>query len=252
MPSLFAKLKLGMLKSSRVTLAGASHQGKLRDHNEDAFGIDPKRGVAIVADGVGGLDGGEVASRITVDSVLSAVGQGQSISDGIQLAHGKIIASADTKSGTHMASTAVAIAIGDRKVVVAWLGDSRAYLWRESQLEQLTKDHSFVQQLLDFGAIAPAEAEQHPNRNIVTRTVGQRDADVVEIDQLQVPIRDGDRLLLCTDGLSGYLTTEQISEELRTGGSDQTVAQRLIDRTLKDSDAGDNVTVICASVSFRR
>jgi protein phosphatase len=246
---LFSWLKGRAAKPMRVTLAGATHTGKQRDHNEDAFGIDLERQLAVIADGMGGLERGEVASRVVVESVLAEALRGEAPATGLKVAHRKILGNDIAKVGEKMGATAITLRAQDGEAVINWVGDSRAYLWRSGQLNQLTKDHSFVQELLDINAITAAEAEKHPNRNVITRGVGLGEIDKLQIDELRLPLQAGDRLLLCTDGLSGYLSNERLQEELRRGGNDQELIQRLIQRTLKDTEAGDNLTVACLSVS---
>jgi serine/threonine protein phosphatase PrpC len=237
-----------MRKPMIVELAGATDSGKGRSHNEDAFGIDAVHRCAVIADGMGGLARGEVASRLVVDSVLAAIGQGERVASALSHAHRAIQALGAAPNGERMGATAVAVSFGGRHAQITWMGDSRAYLFRDGKLEQLTKDHSFVQELVDAGAITQAEAEKHPNRNVVTRAVGIADAEARAPAQVRVEVRTGDRILLCTDGLHGYLPSEKIVDELRNGASNSQVPHRLIERTLAESEAGDNITVICAQV----
>ncbi len=234
-------------KPVSVQLAGATHSGKSRSHNEDAYGLDAAHHCAVIADGMGGLARGEVASRVVVDSVLGAVGRGERVASALAQAHRRIQELSTAPSGERMGATAVAVTFDGGEAHITWMGDSRAYLWRDGQLTQLTKDHSFVQELIDAGAITRAEADQHPNRNVVTRAVGIADPAERAPAQLTMELRGGDRILLCTDGLHGYLPQEKIVEELRNaGGSD--LPDRLIRRALADTDAGDNITVVCAQV----
>jgi serine/threonine protein phosphatase PrpC len=235
-------------KPVAVQLSGATDAGKSRSHNEDAFGIDAPHRCAVIADGMGGLARGEVASRLVVDSVLAAVGRGQRVASALSLAHRQIQELAAAPSGERMGATAVAMTFRGREAQITWMGDSRAYLFRDGKLEQLTKDHSFVEELIDAGAITRAEAQTHPNRNVVTRAVGIPDPDSREPAQTRVDLRAGDRILLCTDGLHGYLAQDKIVEELRNGAATTELPHRLIQRTLDESDAGDNITVICAQV----
>jgi PPM family protein phosphatase len=235
-------------KPLQVQLAGATHSGKARNHNEDAFGLDVVNRCAVIADGMGGLARGEVASRLVVDSVLSAVGRGERVASALSQAHHKIVELSSAPSGERMGATAVAVTFRGKEAQITWMGDSRAYLWRDGHLEQLTKDHSFVQELIDAGAITSAEAERHPNRNVVTRAVGIADPADRGPAQLRVDLRQGDRLLLCTDGLHGYLSRDKITQELRNGTASPDLPDRLIQRTLAESDAGDNITVVCAQV----
>ncbi len=235
-------------KPAAVQLAGATDAGKSRSHNEDAFGIDAPHRCAVIADGMGGLARGEVASRLVVDSVLAAVGRGDRVAAALAQAHRKIQELSAAPTGERMGATAVAVMFRGREAQITWMGDSRAYLFRAGNLEQLTKDHSFVQELIDAGAITKAEAEKHPNRNVVTRAVGIADPTDREPAQMRVDLRDGDRILLCTDGLHGYLAQDKIVEELSNGAAAADLPRRLIERTLAESEAGDNITVICAQV----
>lgn len=235
-------------KPANVLLSGATHSGKTRAHNEDAFGIDAARRCAVIADGMGGLARGEVASRVVVESVLAAVARGDGIGAALGQAHRRIQELATAPAGERMGATAVAVTFNGAEAQITWMGDSRAYLWRAGRLEQLTKDHSFVQELIDAGAITRSEAERHPNRNVVTRAVGIADPAERGPAQLRVDLRAGDRILLCTDGLHGYLPQARIAEELAADGTAADLPDRLIGRTLAESEAGDNITVVCAQV----
>jgi serine/threonine protein phosphatase PrpC len=235
-------------KPVNVQLTGATHAGKSRAHNEDAFGLDATHRCAVIADGMGGLARGEVASRLVVDSVLAAVGRGERVTSALSQAHRKIQELGSAPTAERMGATAVAVTFTGSEAQITWMGDSRAYLWRDGKLQQLTKDHSFVQNLIDAGAITESEAQKHPNRNVVTRAVGIADPAEREPAQVETALRRGDRILLCTDGLHGYLSADEIAEELRNGAAGASVPDRLIQRVLAESDAGDNVTVVCAQV----
>lgn len=228
--------------------AGRTHQGKVRRHNEDAFAVDRERGVAVVADGMGGLARGDEASRAVVAGVMKATAAGRSVADGLVEADAVIRRLSAAGGNERIGSTAVALRLEGDSVQLAWVGDSRAYRWRAGQLVQLTRDHTFVQELIDLGAITPEEAETHPNRNVVTRAIGLHEGKALEIAQKSEPLAPGDRLLLCTDGLYGYLPSAGIAEVLAQGGTDDDIAQRLVDATLRQSDAGDNVTVVSISL----
>jgi serine/threonine protein phosphatase PrpC len=230
-----------------ITIAGATHQGKQRDHNEDAFVVIEQQLSAAVADGMGGLARGEVASRMVVDILSESLQQGRGSAEAIQEAHRRIrdVSMAGTD---RMGSTAVALRIDGSTATLHWVGDSRGYLWRGGALKQVTKDHSFVEELIDAGAISAHEAETHPNRNVLTRAVGIRDTTEIKVDKVDVELQAGDCLLLCTDGLHGYLPLPLIVDSLKLGGGAAAIVQRLIERTLSDSEAGDNVTAVCAVV----
>lgn len=233
----------------KITLAGASHPGGHRDHNEDAYSVLPEQNTAVVADGMGGLARGEVASRMVVAVVTEVLANGSTAALGLQEAHKRIREASMAGGGSErMGSTAVVLTIDKAAAQVHWIGDSRAYLWRKQTLRQITKDHSFVEELIDAGAISASEAETHPNRNVLTRAVGIRDTTEIKADQVSVELEAGDCLLLCTDGLHGYLPRDLIIDCLSQGGSAQDIVDRLIEHTLSDTDAGDNVTAVCALV----
>lgn len=228
---------------------GASNVGKVRSNNEDAFALDPQHGWCVVADGMGGLDRGEVASQTVVDTVRNAVGNGLDLAEGLRLAHRRIRElTGASASEERMGATAVAASVAPARLHLAWVGDSRAYRWRAGQLEQLTKDHSFVQELMDRGVISEREAANHPNRSVVTRAIGVREIEDLEVDEISVELLPQDRLLLCTDGLCGYLGDTAIAAALAAGGKDREVVERLIERTLADTEAADNLTVVLISV----
>lgn len=227
----------------RFDICGASHNGKKRDHNEDAYGFDVQRGVAAVADGMGGFSRGEVASRTAIEALLGVAMAGRPLPDAFRVADGKVRKLLKPKSDEKIGSTAVAAAIRGSRLDLAWAGDSRAYLWRNGTLKQLTQDHSFVAELLRGGVITEAEAQSHPNRNVVTRGLGIKEALENPADVVTLEMEDGDRLLLCTDGLHGYLPEPAIAEELgKSPAAD--VPKRLIDRTLGETEAGDNLTAV--------
>ena len=227
----------------RLHIFGASDYGKKRDHNEDAFGFDVQRGVAAVADGMGGFSRGEVASRTAIEALLGAAMAGTALPDAFRVADGKVRRLLKPKSDEKVGSTAVAAALSGTSVNVAWAGDSRAYLWRKGTLKQLTQDHSFVGELLRRGVLTPEEAATHPNRNVVTRGLGIKESTENVAETVTLDLESGDRLLLCTDGLHGYLPEAVIAEELgKSPAAD--VPKRLIDRTLGETEAGDNVTAV--------
>lgn len=241
--------RLNGSRQLKITLAGASHPGGHRDHNEDAYTVLPEQNTAVVADGMGGLARGEVASQMVVSVVTEILAKGFTAALGLQEAHKRIREASMANGGSErMGSTAVVMSIEKSAAQVHWIGDSRAYLWRNKTLKQITKDHSFVEELIDAGAISASEAETHPNRNVLTRAVGIRDTADIKADQTSVDLQEGDCILMCTDGLHGYLPRETIIDCLSQGGSAQDVVDRLIKHTLSDTEAGDNVTAVCAMV----
>ena len=242
----------GVARGLRLTIAGASHNGKNREHNEDAYGFDEQRGVAAVADGMGGFERGEVASRTAIEALLSVAMAGRPLDTAFRAAHEKVRRLAKRKSGERVGSTAVAAAVVGDTLHIGWAGDSRAYLLRNGTLQRLTHDHSLVGELVRHGVITEAEAQTHPNRNVVTRGLGitlkDEAKDEGPAETLTVPLESGDRLLLCTDGLHGFLPESAIAEELAKAAIAE-VPQHLVERTLGETEAGDNVTAVVMSWS---
>ncbi|MGR9117051.1 MAG: PP2C family protein-serine/threonine phosphatase, partial [Gammaproteobacteria bacterium] len=159
-----------------------SHPGKVRDNNEDSFLMLPELGVWAVADGMGGHNCGEVASAVGLTVLQRSLVAGESLVDSVQSAHQaiKTLAEQDPeKSG--MGTTLVAVQANPAGFRVAWVGDSRAYLWR-NELKQLTRDHSYLQMLLDQGLIDEESTRTHPYKNVILQALGSLDKDFVQVD----------------------------------------------------------------------
>ena len=227
--------------------------GPVRRNNEDAAFASPR--MAAVADGVGGAAAGEVASRAAIDALVALdkcrldrplpEALGAAVADG-NARIGFIAACRPRTAG--MSTTVTAIALADDGYAVASIGDSRAYLMRDGALRQITRDDSLVQRLLDSGAVTPAEARRHPQRSLVVEALDgdpQRTAPAVA----SLPARPGDRLLLCSDGLSDYVEDDAIAETLRIADRDA-CAEALVALALQ-AGARDNVSVVVADVVAR-
>lgn len=228
-----------------VEVAHLSDTGRVRHHNEDRSVASSR--ILAVADGMGGAKAGEVAAQVAVDSVsgLSAV-DSESVRRAIERANRAIrrMASEDPdKSG--MGTTMTAAVVRDGHLDVVHVGDSRAYLWRDGRLGQVTEDHSVVGELVRRGSITAEEAESHPHRNVITRALGA-EAEV-QADTVTTGLHDGDVVLLCSDGLSSYVPEADIAAVLAGSSTLAEAARGLVDRA---NEAGgiDNVTVVLARV----
>ena len=242
----------------KLSLSGLTHTGHVRDHNEDSFWISPELGAAIVSDGMGGHAAGEVASAITVESfkkvVASRLPKATTIDDvitilsnSIGLANQEVTIAGKKKTAMRtMGATAVCACLWNETFAVANIGDSRAYLIQGGTITRLTKDDSFVQQLIDGGFIDEEEARFHPNKNIVTRHIGSMKDAVPSLSTVRVEA--GYRMLLCSDGLNSAVTDEEILGIVSGAETAETVCRMLIDRTL-ENDAPDNVTVVVFETS---
>ena len=242
-----------------LVAASVTDVGRVRDHNEDAFFVDAERGLFIVSDGMGGQNAGELASRMVV-SVLPQMIEGRlrRLSGSrtrairywlrreiVNLSQQLRTASAGEVGFKGMGATLVLALFGPERVHIAHMGDSRAYLFRERRLTQLTQDHSVVGILLRNGEITPEEAKSHPAGGQLSRYVGM--AGEVYPDILSVPLQKGDRLLLCTDGLTGMVPHVEIAALLRERADPQQTCQTLVDAANR-AGGKDNVTVVVVNV----
>jgi PPM family protein phosphatase len=230
----------------------ATHPGQVRMNNEDAYAADD--GMWVVADGMGGHLAGEVASAYTIDALRSANRVGITSSgdlvDAVQQANDTIRHEAQTNPGRRgMGTTVTALAVmhhpENPQLVVANVGDSRTYLWRDGQLLPVTVDHSYVQELVSGGEITIEEARTHPRRNIVTRALGIEPGVVVDTWTLAA-VR-GDRYILCSDGLVDEVADDEIAAVVAAESDPQQAAERLV-AVANDHGGRDNVTVIVVDV----
>ncbi|MCZ6852399.1 MAG: protein phosphatase 2C domain-containing protein [Gammaproteobacteria bacterium] len=220
--------------------ATQTHPGPNHKVNEDATGNLAQSGFWVVADGMGGHAAGDVASALVCETILAERKSGVSMRDTVTSAHAAVVGVATrdvAKAG--MGATVVAVQITRDQAEVVWVGDSRCYLWRGGSLEAVTKDHSLVQHLLNTGKITEAEAANHPERHVITQTlgVGEPQADIV-----QIGLQRDDWLLLCTDGLNDVLTHAEISAVLAEAPDLEYAANRLVE-LVKDAKGRDDVTV---------
>lgn len=230
----------------RFQTGALTHQGCVRDHNEDRFLADPRAGLWVVADGMGGHQGGEVASGSIVDH-LASIGVPASAPDlqarfldRLARANDHIQTLSHERGGAIIGSTVVAILVFDRDFACIWSGDSRAYRLRDGQLRQISRDHTEALELLDRGVITAEEAENWPRKNVITRAVGV--APHLNYDVVSGQLKDGDQFLLCSDGLTGHVADTEIRDILMTH-TPQEACDRLVDLTL-ERGANDNVTVV--------
>jgi serine/threonine protein phosphatase PrpC len=234
----------------RIESWAKTHEGRVRAHNEDSYCAREPQGLWAVADGMGGHEGGEWASAKIVEK-LDAVdlpadleAGAALIADAIRAANRAILVEA---RGRHkqMGSTVVTLLVVGERYKVQWVGDSRAYLLRDGELRQLSRDHSQVQEMVDRGIMKPEEAVGHPMSHILSRAVGVRDE--VQVDTVDGEVLPGDVFLLCSDGLHGYVDEAEIARMLARG-SPERASEELVEKTLANG-APDNVTVIAVWAS---
>ena len=231
----------------RFTSHALTHVGLVRRRNEDAFLDRPDVGLWAVADGMGGHEAGDYASRRIVAALgeLAPPADLDSFANACETRLREVDAELRARAGmlgpgTTIASTVVVLLADEHGFVCLWVGDSRIYLWRDGELSRLTTDHSRVQELVDAGLLAPDAAANHPHSNIVTRAIG---GGRLEFGRFREPLEPGDRFLLCSDGLTNMVMDPEIAHELSDGAVSADAAQRLLDLVLARG-AHDNVTVV--------
>jgi len=232
--------------------AAVSHVGKIRSNNQDSGYAG--RYLFVVADGMGGHAGGDVASAIAVkriietDRLYASPNDAEFALQAALLAANSLLAETVFEHGelTGMGTTVSGLLRVGNHIAIAHIGDSRIYLQRDGELKQITADHTFVQRLVDSGRITPEEAAVHPRRSVLMRVLGDVDASP-EIDTTVLETRAGDRWLICSDGLSSYVSEDKIHMVLSTVAETQAAAERLVKESL-DQGAPDNVTVVLVDV----
>lgn len=241
-----------MATTPTPTSAAVSHVGKIRSNNQDSGYAGAY--LFMVADGMGGHAGGDVASAIATKRVAEADLEYASAEDAEFALQSALIAANSLLAETvfeHSELTGMGttvsgiIRVGDR-IALAHIGDSRIYRFRAGKLEQISRDHTFVQRLVDSGRITPEEAAVHPRRSVLMRVLGDVDA-APEIDTQILEVQAGDRWMLCSDGLSSYVSEDKISSILQTVRTAQGAADRLVKESL-DHGAPDNVTVVITDI----
>lgn len=235
-------------KGATTTFGSRTDIGCLRDHNEDSLVVAPP--LFAVADGMGGHAAGEVASEIAV-RVLSELApehpDGEALGRAIEEANRAVIQAAREGRGRQgMGTTMTAAMLEGERLVIAQVGDSRAYLLHQGKLQQLTRDHSLMADMIEAGQLTPEEARTHPQRSVITRALGS-DAHL-HPDIYEINVETGDRLLICSDGLSGMIFDDQIENTLRRVQDPQRCASQLVNEAIA-AGGHDNVTVIVADVT---
>lgn len=237
-----------------ITFAANTHRGCVRKHNEDCYRADSATGLWLVADGVGGHTNGEVASALTGDITLQVYKETGDLTTAIKAAHQAVLSAIEERGGTsNMGSTIVAITLdkdtektnGEVSYEIAWVGDSRAYLWN-GELKLLTRDHSYVETLVKKGLITQKEAQHHPKRNIITQSIGISPEHDLQIDSLTGTLQPNQKILLCSDGLNDEINFDDLADLLGESLSPERQVDSLMQAAL-DSGGKDNVTILLLS-----
>lgn len=251
----------------RVQWAASTHPGLRRPSNEDSYCTRPDLGLFVVADGMGGHVAGEVASSIVVQAIEAFVSEtvgadaqstwpqgfafelgidGNRLKGAFHLANHRLAREvAGSRDLRGMATTASALLVNGGSAALAHVGDSRIYLWRDKAIERMTVDHSWVEEQVQAGLLSASEARVHPWRNVVTRALSGGDDPVADIRT--VPLRAGDRVLLCSDGLSSVVTDAGIAEILAKN-ADPADACRALIAEANSAGGPDNVTTLVVQI----
>lgn len=244
-----------------VIAAGMTDIGCVRKHNEDNYLLAPKLGLYLVADGLGGHAAGEIASQIVVERMGEFISQtaeqdrtwpmeydiqlpydGNRLKTAILLTDQAILDDIrQFPERESMGSTVVACLVGEGKANIVHVGDSRAYLLNAQGIRQITRDHSWVAEQIESGILTPDEARKHPFRNVITQALGN--GGELDVAIQECPVQPLDRILLCSDGLSGMIRDSDIWSIVQQSDDLEDACQRLIDRA-KENGGEDNITVV--------
>lgn len=235
----------------RYIAFGNTHVGKVREHNEDTFFLSDTKGFFLVSDGMGGLEGGEVAAAITKDAISEHLAASswifanpeKQLKEAFRLANKKVREA--LPDGKGMGCTCVTLLLHQNDFYIAYVGDSRIYLYRNGKLKQLTKDHSYVEELFTRGLISEEEKVDHPYKNSITRYIGH--AEDVNVDVNSGPLLKNDIFLLCSDGLTGEVADDQISSIIAAADNPEVCVNSFIESALQHG-GNDNVTAVVVKI----
>jgi serine/threonine protein phosphatase PrpC len=250
----------------RLRVGAATHIGRVRALNEDVYLVHAERGLFVVCDGVGGTPAGEVASQLAADCILAQLGGDTAVSTGVSAGHrpgllpqtsrlleavrqsNESIYTEARKNPLHaeMATTIVGAWLTEHIASVAHVGDSRAYLWHNTHLEPLTRDHSLVEAQIRAGVLDRADSVESAHQNILVRVLG-REPDV-DVEVSEVPVQPGDYLLLCSDGLTRMVPEAAVADAIARLRDPQRICDALIDAANRNGGA-DNITVVVVEVA---
>lgn len=235
---------------THIRHSAVSHVGRVRKINEDSILSLPDQKIWVVADGMGGHEGGDFASQTVVEAVaaippnLPPADRMKALRASILSAHETIRAEAQRRGARTVGATVVAFLLADSHFLAFWAGDSRLYRFRSGAVEMLTSDHSLVAALVASGQMSWDEAEHHPQSNAITRAVGV--GEVLDLDKVRGEVQPGDRYLLCSDGLTKYAGFETL-RRIATTTPLETLCERLLQLAL-DGGGADNISIIAVDV----
>lgn len=223
--------------------AASTHQGLVRDHNEDCYDANPELGLWLVADGVGGHANGEVASDIVRQTIRENIAAGNNLIDAITHAHEAVLAEIKSRdTGSNMGSTVVALRLNGNDYEIAWVGDSRAYLY-DGAVRQLSRDHNPVSELVAEGILTREQAAKHPDRHVLSQSLGVSDTVNLQPDCITGTLEPGQQIILCSDGLSDGVSTVAMASIMKHQHTNQAQVEALQNAAL-GAGGHDNITVV--------
>ena len=252
--------------TATIDAFGLTDVGRKRKHNEDAYALDVNEGLFIVADGMGGHAAGEVAAKITVETIgefIAATRQKEEatwpfrydhqlqfnsnrLAIAIEKANERVMAAVAAQPWLKgMGTTVVAGLLNEKTLSLAHVGDSRAYMFREGELTRLTDDHSWVHEQVAAGILTEEDAKSHPLKNVVTRALGGGPS--VSADLQELSFQPGDEFILCSDGLTTMLSDEEIQESIESEREPQSLCRKLVDMA-NERGGVDNITVVVVRI----
>ena len=255
-----------MSLKGKVLVVGQTDTGRVREHNEDTIAFDSDIGLMVLADGMGGYNAGEVASGIAVKTIVGLVRESIEredlrvpdeaagltrasiiLRDAIVRANKIIFQTARSQPQCEgMGTTVVGALFFDNRISIAHVGDSRLYRLRPGALEQITMDHSLLQELVDRGFYSPEEAQRAANKNYVTRALGVEQS--VDVEVQEHPVQKGDMYIICSDGLSDMVEDDDIQLTISTFGANLETATKQLIQLGNDNGGRDNISVVVAEI----
>lgn len=228
----------------KTKAAACSDIGVSRKHNEDAFVCLSECGLFVVADGMGGLDNGDRASNLACSVIKRLILEGSDLAEAVKAARSALKLACSRLAKSKMDTTILALHVKNNRAEMIWAGDSRLYRLSEKGLQQLTEDHTFTQGLLKAGIISDDEARQHPQRNVVTRSLGNESG---KFQRKHFAVHPGERFLLSSDGIHGALDISELNAVLQDGRPPEETAHDLI-HTAMGAGSQDNVTALILDI----
>lgn len=238
-----------------MKIVAKTDKGRIRESNQDAYAVGELPGEvawAVVCDGMGGAAGGNIASALAVKVISDKINTSYNermkessiknlLDSAITAANIEVYDMAYSRMELRgMGTTVVCAVVRDNTAIIAHAGDSRAYIANRDGIRQITTDHSLVQDLIDSGKITPEEAENHPNKNLITRAVGVDKR--IDVDFEEIQLKEDETLILCTDGLTNYVSSQELFDDI-SDGQYYAFADRLVKRA-NNNGGGDNITVV--------